>query len=405
MRACGLIVEYNPFHNGHVYHLQEAKKTSGADCMIAVMSGSFLQRGEPAIMDKFHRTKAALQTGIDIMLELPYPFAVQSSKLFASGAVRTLHEVGVDTICFGSETGEITPFLTSYETLHKEDHTYRYQLKKGLNKGLSYPEASKEAYQAIGLTEQEMDLSKPNNILGFSYVQAIKDHQLSIEPLTIKRTSNNYHDETITSAISSATSIRRQLIEHERPISNIHYTMPEATINQLEEYKQTATAWHDWERYFPYLIYRVQTMSIDELSEIQGMDEGIEHRIKKTAQKAISFRDWVSNIKTKRYTWTRIQRIFVHLLTNTKKYEMEHIENITTIPYVRLLGLTSKGQAYLNVRKKEMNVPLVTQLSRNTNEMLIMEERATNAYYSVLPIKNRHRLFKQEIIGPIVTKK
>ncbi|MFD2043997.1 nucleotidyltransferase [Ornithinibacillus salinisoli] len=405
MKACGLVVEYNPFHNGHVYHINEAKKISGADCMVAVMSGNFLQRGEPAVMDKYHRTKAALQTGIDIMLELPYTYAVQSSNLFAKGSVRTLNEVGVDSICFGSESGDIAPFLSGYETRMKKESTYKEFLTKALDKGLSFPEASKEAYQAIGLTSNAIDLSKPNNILGFSYVSAIMDEELSINPLTIKRTSNNFHDETVTSSIASATSIRKHLFSNKQSVKEIQYTMPTTTIQQLNNYQQKASTWHSWENYFHFLLYRVQTMEINELASIHGMEEGIEYRIKKTANHATSFHDWISKIKTKRYTWTRIQRIFVHLLTNTKKSEIDSLNIKTSIPYVRLLGLTEKGQAYLNGKKKQMDVPIVTKLSRNNHPMLSLEERASHAYYSILPIEYRKKLFKQELYSPIFEKK
>src|SRR5699024_1743363 len=146
MKASGLVVEYNPFHNGHLFHVQQAKKISSADCIIAVMSGSFLQRGEPAIIDKFHRTKTALASGVDIVLELPYAYAVQSSELFAKGAIHTLQKIGVDSLCFGSESGNISDFITSYNTLKEKNETFKRILKKSLNNGYSFPEASKEAY-------------------------------------------------------------------------------------------------------------------------------------------------------------------------------------------------------------------------------------------------------------------
>src|SRR5690625_3404959 len=175
VKACGLIVEYNPLHNGHLYHIKEARNISQAECMIAVMSGSFLQRGEPAIIDKFHRTNAALASGVDIVLELPYPYAVQSSDLFAKGSVKTLYEVGVENICFGSEQGDISHFITSYNIYKDHQDTYRHELKNYLQQGMSFPQASKHAYKKIGLTHQDMDLSQPNNILGFSYIKTILD--------------------------------------------------------------------------------------------------------------------------------------------------------------------------------------------------------------------------------------
>jgi len=401
VKACGLIVEYNPFHHGHIYHIQEAQKVSGADCMIAVMSGSFLQRGEPAIMDKFHRAKTALASGADIVLELPYPYAVQSSDLFAKGAVQTLHEVGVENICFGSESGDISHFITSYTNFKESESSYKHVLHEQMKSGNSFPEASRIAYQQIGLTNEQMDLSQPNNILGFSYIKTIFEHNLPIKPLTIKRTSSHYHDETITSTIASATSIRKQLFQQALISPETAATIPEETINQLAHYKDEATLWHSWEKYFHLIHYRVLTMSLSELAAIQGVDEGLEHRLKKTAHKATSFSNWMEAIKTKRYTWTRLQRMFVHLLTNTKKTDIAASLKNDSVPYVRLLGFTKKGQTYLHTIKKNMDVPVLTALHRHTNPMLAIEERASHAYYSVLPPENRDTLFKQELQAPI----
>lgn len=402
MNACGLIVEYNPFHNGHAYHINQAKQESDADCIIAVMSGSFLQRGEPAIMDKFHRAKAALSAGIDILVELPYVYAVQSSDLFAHGSVMTLNELGVTSICFGSESGDIHPFIQAYASYQTNKHTYKDKLKQALQEGRSFPDASKLAYDSIGLVQNEIDLSMPNNILGFSYVRTIIENNLPINPITIKRKNAEYHDTEINGSIASATSIRRQLFENQLSLSELEYTMPPSTSRELVTYEKKASTLHQWESYFPMLQYRVMTMTHDELSQVHGIVEGLEYRIKQTAKEASSFYNWVERIKTKRYTWTRIQRIFVHLLTNTKKETISTLTSSSSVPYIRLLGMTAKGQAYLNQRKKELNVPLYQKLSRNLHPMLEVEERATYAYYSILPTANRYALIKQELKGPII---
>jgi len=400
MKACGVIVEYNPFHNGHLYHIREARKVSNADCIIAVMSGPFLQRGEPAIIDKYFRAKAALQSGVDIVIELPYLFAVQNSDIFARGAITILNEVGAAYVCFGSESGNIDNFNTSYHLFKKNQSIYQKRLNEYLTHGVSFPEASRHAYQTIGLTT-ETDLTKPNNILGFSYVKAIYDHQFKLEPLTIKRKNNNFHDTEVTGSIASATSIRKQLLEENKLNSDIEAAIPPETIEQLYNYKNLAGMWHQWELYFPLLYYRVMTMSEEELTEILGMDEGIEHRIKRTAKKANSLYEWIELIKTKRYTWTRIQRIFVHILTNTKKQDMELLEREKAIPYLRILGFTRKGQAYLKERKKEITAEIVFNLKRDPDPLLRADEKAASAYYSVFYPEIRRQLFKQELQPPI----
>lgn len=402
MNSCGLIVEYNPFHNGHLHHITEAKRKSNANCMIAVMSGSFLQRGEPAIIDKFHRTKAALASGIDIMLELPFPYAVQSSDFFAKGAVHTLKEIGVSTICFGSESGDTSNFITSYEIFKANQTVYTNSLKKYLKNGIPYPKASKLAYEKIGLAENALNLRQPNNILGFSYVNTILNNELSIKPLAIKRLNSHYHDDTITSSIASATSIRKELLSKQAIFSKTEETMPAEMVTMLNEYKHTTNTWHQWEHYFPFLHFQVLTMSLAELRSIQGVDEGLEYRVKETAKNAKTFQGWMEAMKTKRYTWTRLQRMFIHILTNTKKEDIQILHEMPSVPYLRILGLSSTGQAYLNRYKKEINIPLVNQLSRNIHPFLRLDEKATDVYYSILPREQQMTLRKQEFKPPLI---
>lgn len=403
MKACGLIVEYNPFHNGHLYHIEQTKKKTNANCIVAIMSGSFLQRGEPAIIDKYHRTRIALELGVDVVLELPYAFSVQSSDLFAKGSVHTLNELGVDSICFGSESGHINDFINMHTKKNENKTTYTSYLKYYLHKGYSYPSANKQATQKIGMDSNLIDLTAPNNILGFSYVQTILDNHLPITPVTIKRIKNNYHDKKIQSSLASASSIRKQL-EKDSDIytPEIMQTMPIETINLLLNYKNKTGVWHEWELYFKLVYYRVLTMSAQELSLIHGIDEGIENRIIETIKEASSFNNWVKAIKTKRYTWARIQRMFTHLLTNTKKTELEHLHELKSVPYIRLLGATKTGRNYLNEQKKELRVPLITSLNKNQHPFLSIEERATNAYYSILPPNIRKELHHQDIKGPII---
>ncbi len=404
MKACGLIVEYNPFHNGHYYHIQQAKKTSNADCIITIMSGNFLQRGEPAIMDKFSRAKAALMSGADIVLELPYAYAVQNSDHFANGAVQTLHAIGVSSICFGSESGEIKHFINSYHTFQEKAAIYETTLKQWLDGGFSFPEASMHAYRAIGLTTSQFDLSQPNNILGYSYVKAILNQDLDIEPLTIERHNNHYHQQEVTSHIASATSIRKELFSKKEEISTeAQSALPEASIEQLRKYKEQTGHWHNWEYYFPLLNYRVQTMSAEELQSIHGVTEGLEHRVKKTAKTAENMQTWIEQIKTRRYTWTRIQRMFVHILTNTKKTDVEpFLHSPENIPYIRLLGMTKTGQQYLNGIKKDLDIPVITALSRSMHPMLQLEEKAAAAYYSILNPSSRKKLAEQELTQPVI---
>lgn len=397
MKATGIIVEYNPFHNGHVHHLQAAKQKTQADIVIAVMSGNFLQRGEPAIIDKFHRAKAAIQTGVDIVIELPYPYAVQSSELFAKGAVYSLYELGVTSICFGSEEGKINPFIQAASMLEQSKALYELELHKHLDEGDGFPVASSKAYDAIGLDVLKMN--EPNNILGLSYTKTILENNLQIEPLTIQRVHNAYHDTSINHSISSATSIRKELLMYglSQTVTN---TLPSATIKQLKQYKTKSTVWHHWEHYFPFLHYKITSMKPSELKNFLGVDEGLEHRIKETASYTKSYSNWLEKIKTKRYTTNRLQRMFTHILTHTTKEENNRIQQLNSIPYLRLLGMNKSGRHYINQQKKHLSIPLITNLKRDMPHDYLLDERATNIYYSFLHPEQRTALRKQEFSGP-----
>ncbi len=396
MKACGLIVEYNPFHNGHIYHLEQSRKISQADCLIAVMSGSFLQRGEPAIVDKFSRTKAALESGADIVLELPYAYSVQSSTLFSHGAIKILNALKIDSLCFGSESGSINSFIDSFETLKSNKIDYDTILQQELEKGLSYPVANNLAYQEIGFN---LDILKPNNILGFSYVKEILNNKLPIKLYTFKRTSNAYHDENLNDEISSATSIRKEILNDGLTQSVIN-SLPASTVQELNTYKETAHIFHDWENYFGLLQYKVLSSSRSDLSKIALVDEGIHNRIKDTAQTAKSFDHWMQLIKTKRHTWVKIQRILTHILTSTTQSELYHYhENFNQI---RLLGMTKKGQAYLNEIKADIDLDIVSSLKSFGKDSL--EAKVSDIYYSTIHPKHRHSLLKQEYAPPIILK-
>ncbi|KHE71811.1 nucleotidyltransferase [Halobacillus sp. BBL2006] len=401
MKACGVIVEYNPFHNGHRFHLQQSKAQSGSDCLIAVMSGPFLQRGEPAIIDKWHRAKAALSAEADLVLELPYIYAVENSDYFSQGAVQILSEMGVEAICFGSESGRISLFIDAHEHLKNHEVLFNETLRKHLSEGLSFPEASRLGYDAIQLPADSIDLTQPNNILGYSYVKQILSYDDFIEPMTIKRTNSHYHDKTISGNIASATSIRKELLNDCRFTDKAENSMPEVTKEQLKEYRQKTDIWHEWELYFQLLQYKILTTPASELRKIHGVDEGLEHRLKRTIKLAECFDEFMAELKTKRYTWTRLQRTLVHILIGTEKEEARALLRSDRPPYVRILGMNEKGRSYLKSQKKQMKVPLLTQPQQLDHPMLDLEERASAAYYSVLDARTRVDMMKREFQAPI----
>lgn len=399
MRAVGLIVEYNPFHNGHAYHLQASKEAANADVVIAVMSGDFLQRGEPALTSKWSRTKMALLNGVDLVFELPYNFATQKAETFANGAVSILDAIGCDTLCFGSESGDISSFFQTNDYLIEQKKPYDEYIKQFMDTGVSYPKALSLAFQQLPDSANFLDLAMPNNILGFQYIKSIKQQKSLIRPMTIPRKNADYHDEHFASAtIASATSIRKAIFSSAEGHFEIEQLVPGPTKQLLKEYYQDYGVFHQWENYWRYLQFRLIHSSPEELKGIYEVEEGLENRLIATALVSGSFHEFMQKIKSKRYTWTRLQRLCVHILTNAKKSEMAR--NQETATYLRLLGMTSPGKEYLNKRKTHFSLPLVSKLSSYKQKEINLDIKAARIYALGVPSHLRNTLLMQEYKQP-----
>ncbi|MEH7502443.1 nucleotidyltransferase [Neobacillus drentensis] len=399
MRAVGLIVEYNPFHNGHAYHLQTSKEAAEADVVIAVMSGNFLQRGEPALVSKWQRTKMALQNGVDIVFELPYRFATQKAETFANGAVSILDSVGCDSLCFGSESGDLSTFLQTIDYLEVQQRTFNENIKQYIDTGVSYPKALSLAFQQLPDADKYLDIAKPNNILGLEYIKAIKQQKSTVSPMTIPRKNADYHDEHFASAtIASATSIRKAIFTENDRQTEIDQYVPEQTKLLLKDYLQQYQVFHQWENYWNYLQFRLIHSSSDELKEIYEMEEGLENRLLASALSTNNFHEFMQQIKTKRYTWTRLQRLCVHILTNTKKEEMmRHSEKAS---YLRLLGMTTMGREYLNKKKSNLSLPLISKLSSFKEKEINLDIKAARVYSLGVPSHLKYKMLRQEFEQP-----
>lgn len=399
MKAVGIVVEYNPFHNGHAFHLEKTREKANADVVIAVMSGQFLQRGEPALLPKWTRTKMALLAGVDLVLELPYQFATQKADTFARGAVSILASAGCDALCFGSESGDIAAFKHTINFLNSNHDKYQSRIKLHMEQGVSYPKALSSAFNDLRPSESLIDLSKPNNILGFQYVKAIKDQFLQMKPLTIPRTNADYHDEEFSSeTIASATSIRKALFSTDGSVEKILPYVPVTTAELLKEYYIKAGQLHQWENYWPYLKFRLLQSTPEELRLIYEIEEGLENRILAKALEAESFFDFMNLIKTKRYTWTRLQRMCVHILTNTKSEEMEF--RMKNPSYIRLLGMNDKGRSYLNKWKSHASIPVISKLSSYQENDIILDIRSSRIYALGAAPSMRSKLIKMDYQQP-----
>jgi len=375
MKAVGIICEYNPFHNGHLYHLKKVKELCPDHVIILILGGNFLQRGEPSIINKWDKTKLAIEYGVDLVVELPFAFATQSADLFAAGSISLLDALGVDKLVFGSETNDIDSFtLLAKAQLYNDDYD---ELVKGyLSKGVNYPTALSNAL--FTLTNKKID--SPNDILGISYVREIIRRKSNIKPICIKRT-NNYHDKELNSKITSATSIREALKKNQ-DISNY---VPKETLKYI-------TKVHNVENYYPLLKYKILS-ELDDLDMYQTVDEGIENRIKKFIIPSKSYNELVENIKTKRYTYNKIGRMFTHILCNFSKDEADSMKKIR---YIRVLGFSVYGQSYLNENKKRIKLPIITNYSKLNSGMLALEFRSTCVYASILNEEDKQIMIEAE---------
>lgn len=402
MKSVGIIVEYNPFHNGHAYHVQQTKKISGADVVIAVMSGNFLQRGEPALVNKWARTQMALHAGVDIVIELPYAFATQKAEVFANGGISLLKAMQTNFLCFGSEEGKIASFHRLVNFYETNKSALDEAIKKEIKKGISYPKAAANAFHALK-DDDLLDLSLPNNILGFHYVKAIKDQHAAIKAFTVRRTKSGYHDDMPKDAsIASATSIRNQ-IKKTNAIHSIQSFVPKATLFVLKKEYERCGQFMSWEELFPFLKYKLLASSINELKTIYEVEEGIESRLISFVKEAATFQEFIEAVKTKRFTWTRLQRICTHILTNAKKTEMAHALQTKKANYIRLLGMSLKGQAYLNKIKKQISLPMISKYAKQHQPLLKLDDAAAQTYAMGFPAPVREKLIKAEYAShPII---
>ena len=371
MKSIGIIAEYNPFHNGHLYHLSKIKELYPDHTIVLVMSGNFTERGDVSIIDKWKKTEIAKKAGIDLIVELPFPFATQSADYFSYGAITLLENLKVEKVIFGSESDNIEDLNLIAETqLNNEDFD---KLVKIYSKfGHNYP-------TALSLALQDLTgkiITTPNDLLGISYIKAIKQNNYKIIPETIKRTSN-YHD-TELEEHSSATAIRSALKEN-KDITNF---VPEFT-------KEYLTNLHFIEDYFPLLKYKIITEQ--DLSIYQTVDEGLDSSLKKHILEVSTYEELIDKLKSKRYTRNKITRMLLHILCGFTKEKAKQFKEIT---YIRLLGFSEKGQQYLSKIKKEVEIPIISKINREKDPMLEFELHV-NTIYS-LTDQNEIELNKKE---------
>lgn len=375
MKAVGIIGEYNPLHNGHLYHIKKVKEMFPNFPIILVLSPTFTQRGIPSILNKWDKTKLVLEYGIDLVVELPYPFACQSADFFAKGSIQILEALNVTHLIFGSECNNIEKLRKIAEVQIENDECDKL-VKDYLQAGINYPTALSKAIEKItGETVLE-----PNDLLGVSYIKEIIKQKSSIIPLCIKRT-NNYHGTDEINGIMSASGIRKKINNKEE----INQYIPNYNIMNIMHNKS----------YFEYLKYKI-ICEQENIKKYQTVDEGIENRVLKYILEVNSLEELINKVKTKRYTYNKICRMFCHILCGFTKEEAKRLSNVN---YLRVLGFSVNGKEYLKEIKKEVSFPIITNCKNINNEMLLLEHRITNIYNTI------QNIYDNEIIRKPIIKR
>lgn len=394
MKTVGLITEYNPFHNGHAYHIEKAKMLTGADRVIVVMSGDFVQRGAPAVMPKHLRAESALLSGASLIIELPVCFATGSAEYFAQGSISLLNRLGcIDSICFGSECGDLHLLKEIAQILADEPIEYQTALKQALKEGASFPAARQEALNIYSDKYSEI-LASPNNILGIEYLKALAKIHSKMEPFTIKRIGAGYHDMDIDGQFSSATAIRSDIYQladvnsssESLPLTHIQTQVPSSCHELMKKNYQT--------RYpvkaddFSLLLKaKLLSETAGSLSHYLDMSPELANRILRLRNDYLSFEQFCDLLKTKELTRSRISRSFIHVLLGITNDWLTAMK--APAPYARILGFRRDHADLLGILKRTSDIPLITSPARavladTAYQMLELDVYASDLYESVI---------------------
>ena len=403
----GIIAEYNPFHNGHAYQIEQARLLTGCDFLVVVMSGDYVQRGAPAVFDKYTRTRMALACGADLVLELPVACSCASAEFFASGAVSLLDGLGcVDFLCFGSESGDLQSLMEPARILAKESPVFQEALRRGLSLGLSFPAARKEAFRACASNPDILDL--PNNILGIEYLKALLQRESSIKPVTIKREGQGYHDTLLDSGFASASGIRRFLKQEEAPLSALPALKESLPDPVMEVLKDTlAHTLPVWEEDFSMLLrYELLRQSASDLTRYADISPDLGRRLKNCADKFSSFSEFVALVKTKDVTYTRITRALFHILLNLTG---EDTRNSVAMPYARILGFRKDHSRILGLLKENSRIPIIpkaadykTYLTPDLQPLFEKDLFASNLYETIAAAKQKRAFLHDLKRSPVI---
>lgn len=404
MKVCAVIAEYNPFHLGHAYHLKQARLLTNADYVIVIMSGNFVQRGDPALVDKYARTKAALCCGADLVLELPSCFATGSAEYFARGAISMLDHLGmVDYLCFGSECSDIQ-FLSQFADIFLEEpEPYKKVLLEKLKLGYSYPTARSNAL-VIAYPQLAADISvvsSPNNILGIEYIKALHRRRSLIHPVNIRRIGSDHRDRRLGYFMSSARALR-QAIQSNRNVEELHSQMPEEAYQVLTDYfTQECPLFQD--DFSTLLHYKLLLEQGKGYTDYLDISPDLSDKIRKYVYQYTTFSEFCDLLKSKDMTYTRISRCLLHILLNITKDNMQfYIDNQDSVSYARLLGFRQDAKPLLTAIDQNASIPLITKmadadklLTLGGAHMFHQEIQITDIYSSIQASKAGHKMYHE----------
>ena len=380
MNITGLITEYNPFHLGHLYHLHNAKKDTNCDGVICIMSGNFMQRGIPAIIDKWERANIAVANGVDLVIELPLVYSISSAEGFAHGACSILNSTGVvNSIYFGSEHGDIEDLKTISKTLINEPYEFKEKLKLNLSEGNPFHTARKVALEeSLPNIPCSEIVGSSNNILAIEYIKSLLRLNSHIAPYTLKRHGANYNDSELNNIFSSATAIRN-VLKNNTNLNDIKSTVPEATFLSLKYLKENNYNFVFTDDMFRYIKYKILT-SGDSLNKIYDVKEGLDNKIIKEIVNSNTIDELILSIKSKRYTYTRINRILTSFFLGLEKYNIDKL--VHGVPnYIRPLAFNETGSKILKEIKRNENIDIITKVPKKiNNEYLEIDLLGTKAY-------------------------
>ena len=387
-KVVGIIAEYNPFHNGHLYQIEEAKRITGADYVVAVISGNFVQRGDTSLVNKWAKTQMALLNGADLVIELPTVYSVSSAENFAEGAIKILNSLQiVNTICFGTETSDFAALNNIANVLYTEPKKYTAMLNHELEKGMSFAKARENAVLMYlnDIKRYANIMSGPNNILAIEYLKALKKYKSELTPLPIQRKKVYYNQDNIVDEFASSTAIRKMLAREE--YSEIRKVMPKSSYMVLKTEIEKGNYVVSMGKFEKEILYTLRKMPVKEIAQLQDVTEGLEYVIKNAANSCNSLAELINMIKSKRYTQTRIQRILLYSLIGITKKDIELSRKL--VPYTRVLGCTDKGKEMIsdicNMNPKFNMITSVKKFvdtSKNRNLIRLLEKDivATNIY-------------------------